>query len=417
MWEWMRGMDEYYIKCLVGVTLISTIILLIRCFFGKKLSKRFVYGMWLAIPLFLLLVPWVRIPMPQLVADLGQETWEKLEGEVYTIVLPKDMQMDEDALAETIQNGETVGSEFVGSAGINSEKDTIEIKNVATILAKAMVALYALIILAILACIVSTNVRFEHNCRHNRFYVGETPKHKLPVYRLEDITSPFLLCATMYVPDGMTEDELRYAMLHEEGHFRHGDFFWVITRYVILAAFFYNPIVWLAFRYSGYDCELACDESVMRRIKATEHRAYGGSLLDVIKKRRGMGQRVLLSTNMKAPKKLIRARRENIVAGRKGSVLIACLASLVVLLVTGCSFMEQKEEGADTLISLESGAEDKASASSKEQGTLQNQQSVAENKIYLDNDVVDYGDTVYFCAELLREDSYIDEYWFDLGRY
>lgn len=404
MWEWMRGMDEYYIKCLVGVTLISTIILLIRCFFAKKLSKRFVYGMWLAIPLFLLLVPWVRIPMPQLVADLGQETWEKLEGEVYTIVLPKDMQMEMDALAEAVQNGYMVGSEFVGSSSINSENDTIETKNVETILAKVMVALYGLIILAILACIVSTNVRFEHNCRHNRFYVGETPKHKLPVYRLEDITSPFLLCATMYVPDGMTEDELRYAMLHEEGHFRHGDFFWVITRYVILAAFFYNPIVWLAFRYSGYDCELACDESVMRRIKATEHRAYGGSLLDVIKKRRGIGQRVLLSTNMKAPKKLIRARIENIVAGRKGSVLVTCLASLVVLLVTGCSFMEQKEDGADTLISLETGAEDKASASSKEQGALQNQQSVPEINKHLDNDVVDYGDTVYFCAELLRED-------------
>jgi small conductance mechanosensitive channel len=28
MWEWMMGMDEYYIKCLVGVTLISVIILL-----------------------------------------------------------------------------------------------------------------------------------------------------------------------------------------------------------------------------------------------------------------------------------------------------------------------------------------------------------------------------------------------------
>ncbi len=414
MWEWMRGMDEYYIKCLVGVTLISTIILLIRTFLGKKLSKRFAYGMWLAIPIFLLLVPWVRIPMPQLVADLGQETWEKLEGEVYTIVLPEDMQMDVDALAEAVQNGETAGGEMMNINAEPSEGGMIETKmpgdDVATIIAKGIVAIYVLIVLVIVAGIVSTNVRFEYRCRHNRVYLGETPRSKLPVYKLENITSPFLLCATMYVPDGMTADELRYAMLHEEGHFKHGDFFWVITRYVLLAVFFYNPIVWLAFKYSGYDCELACDESVMRRIQVAEHKAYGGSLLDVIKKHRGLGQRVLLSTNMKAPKKLIRARIENIVAGRKGSVLVACLATLAVLLVTGCGFMEQRAEVGDVLVSADTESEVQEETLGKHpsdgEGAGEYQESQAEEKDQLSqDDVVDYGDTVYFCAELLRRDS------------
>lgn len=415
MWEWMRGLDEYYIKCLLGVTLISAIILLIRAFLGKKLSKRFSYGMWLAIPVFLLLVPWVRIPMPQLVADIGQETWEKLEGEVYTIILPADAKLEVDTLADALENGESVSGDILNGNDDISQDDRIETKisgdSVATIIAKIIVAVYGLIVLVILAGIVSTNVRFEHNCRHNRAYVGETPKHKLPVYRLENITSPFLLCATMYVPEGMTEDELRYAMLHEEGHFRHGDFFWVFTRYLILAVFFYNPIVWLAFKYSGYDCELACDESVMRRIKVTERKAYGGSLLDVLKKRRGLGQRVLLSTNMKAPKKLIRARIENIVAGRKGSVLVASLAVLAVLLATGCGFMEQKADAGDLLASAgneseDAGEETEGNHFSEEEGagTSQDTQTGVNVELSQDN-VVDYGDTVYFCAELLKKET------------
>ena len=414
MWEWMRGMDEYYIKCLVGVTLISTIILLIRTILGKKLSKRFTYGMWLAIPVFLLLVPWVRIPMPQFVADLGRETYAKLEGEVYTIILPEDAELEVDTLADAVLNGDSVSEDMKDSDSHTSESDIVEAKlpgdNMATIIAKVIVAIYVLIVLAIVAGIISTNVRFEYRCRHNRVYLGETPRSKLPVYRLEGITSPFLLCATMYVPDGMTEDELRYAMLHEEGHFKHGDFFWVITRYVLLAVFFYNPIVWLAFKYSGYDCELACDESVMRRILVSEHKAYGGSLLDVIKKHRGLGQRVLLSTNMKAPKKLIRARIENIVAGRKGSVLVACLATLAVLLATGCGFMEQKAEAGDLLASTDSESEvqeeTQGNFPSHGDGVGESQESQAGvgNSLSQD-DVVDYGDTVYFCAELMRKDS------------
>ncbi len=412
MWEWMRGMDEYYIKCLVGVTLISTIILLIRFLLGKKLSKRFTYGMWIAIPVFLLLVPWVRIPMPQSMVSLSQETWEKLEGEVYTIILPEDAELEEDTLANVLQYDEQAGGDMIGSDTGISGSNMVETKmpgdGVATIIAKVLVVIYGLIVLAIMAGIISTNVRFEHRCRHNRVYQGETPKSKLPVYCLEGITSPFLLCATMYVPAGMTEEELRYAMLHEEGHFKHGDFFWVITRYVVLAVFFYNPIVWLAFKYSGYDCELACDESVMRRIKEAEHKAYGGCLLDVIKKNRGIGQRVLLSTNMKAPKKLIRARIENIVAGRKSSVLIACLSALVVLAVTGCGFMEQKTESRDVLLSEETEHGEEDSTSSVALGESKNEQAGTDRGNSREDDVVDYGDTVYFCAELLMEDPDVE---------
>lgn len=424
MWSWMRGMDGYYVKCLVGVSLISVIILLIRYFLGKKLSKGFSYGLWLAIPVFLLLVPFVKIPLPQEMADFGQETWEKLEGEVYTIVLSEDVVIEKDTLAEAIQNGELI----VGD-GMNQKSELLspvlteqqkKDKNLKMNFGKILAAVYGLIVLGIMAGIISTNVRFEHKCRHNRVYLTETPKSKLPVYCLKDITSPFLLCATMYVPDGMTEDELRYAMLHEEGHFKHGDFFWVITRYLVLAIFFYNPIVWLAFKYSGYDCELACDESVMKRIQKTEHTAYGSCLLDVIKKHRGIGQQVLLSTNMKAPKKLIRARIENIVSGHKNSVLVACLATLLVLAVSGCGFMEQKadmnqSEGtgevniSETDKSSEEIMEDlQESSSSNVEKTENSQDKQSEgegSKLYIRDDVVDYGDTVYFRAELWRKNG------------
>ena len=80
---------------------------------------------------------------------------------------------------------------------------------------------------------------------------------------------------TIYLPSYMVEEEqIRYAILHEESHYLHGDAFWVIVRYIVLAIYFYDPVIWLAFFASGRDCELACDEAVLGKISEEEGSAY-----------------------------------------------------------------------------------------------------------------------------------------------
>ncbi len=423
----MEWWIEYYISCLLGTSLIAVFILGIRFLFSKKMSKRFVYGLWFLIPAVMLLVPVISIPMPRFFQTFQDNTIEQLEGEIRTIVISAEERMQQEKSIKISEhaNGIVVKTDDVSdvvkkeaevfgkTSALTEEKKDREINRLVILL-----VFYIVPVLAFVAGIVSTNIRFEHNCRHNRIYLCETPYSKLPVYRLKNISSPFLLCATVYVPEGMTEEELRYAMLHEEGHFKHGDFIWVIIRYMILAVFFYNPIIWFAFKYSGYDCELACDETVMLKIGIAERKRYGSCLLDVIRKHKKVSERVLLSTNMKSEKKLIRARIENIVSGKKSSILLMIVTACILIMVSGCALMERRlptEKGVDGEF-LEIAIEEQVSEAervnisersdaSEEHTTDSSQKTVAQESPAgaVNDNIVDYGDTVYCCAEVLRK--------------
>ena len=99
---------------------------------------------------------------------------------------------------------------------------------------------------------------------------------------------------TIYLPSYMVEEEqIRYAILHEESHYLHGDAFWVIVRYIVLAIYFYDPVIWLAFFASGRDCELACDEAVLGKISEEEGSAYGACLLKSVEQKLHKNRRML----------------------------------------------------------------------------------------------------------------------------
>jgi len=90
----------------------------------------------------------------------------------------------------------------------------------------------------------------------------------------------------LFVPrrmaEGLAPDELRLVILHELGHWRRRDM--VASRLIrgSLALHWFNPLVWLGARMAQTDCELACDEFVLRRMPADTLPEYGATLLKVL---------------------------------------------------------------------------------------------------------------------------------------
>ncbi len=72
----------------------------------------------------------------------------------------------------------------------------------------------------------------------------------------------------VYVPQSLLdepEESIRAVLIHEFAHIRHGD---LRAGYVALAArtlFFFNPLVWVAYREWCVNREAACDEVVLER--------------------------------------------------------------------------------------------------------------------------------------------------------
>jgi beta-lactamase regulating signal transducer with metallopeptidase domain len=73
--------------------------------------------------------------------------------------------------------------------------------------------------------------------------------------------------------------ERRLAMEHEATHHRRGDIWWNVAAMLLLAANWFNPIAWIAYRAFRTDQELACDAAVAASATAAERCDYARALV------------------------------------------------------------------------------------------------------------------------------------------
>ena len=93
------------------------------------------------------------------------------------------------------------------------------------------------------------------------------------IWRCEAVDSPFILGffrPNIYLPYDMDEGQAQYVIAHEEAHLRRRDHWWKPLGFLLLAVYWFNPLLWVAYILLCRDIELACDE---RRRKPTPRRS------------------------------------------------------------------------------------------------------------------------------------------------
>ena len=96
------------------------------------------------------------------------------------------------------------------------------------------------------------------------------------VYLCDSIKSPFILGMfrpRIYLTSGMDEAARVCVLRHERAHLRRGDHLWKPLGFLLLAVYWYNPLVWATYILFCRDMELACDERVIRDMAAEERAA------------------------------------------------------------------------------------------------------------------------------------------------
>ena len=166
---------------------------------------------------------------------------------------------------------------------------------------------------------------------------------KLPLYWCEDIPSPCLvglfrpaIYITRFSAD--ERDKLKDVVTHELCHCAHGDHFWSLVRCVCVALYWFNPLVWIAAKVSKIDCELACDEAVVRRLGEAHRLDYGKTLVRMIGARSGYSDRGLAATTMTSDKKGVKARIVQIASKPRSSVVCAVILVAALAAVSVCAF-------------------------------------------------------------------------------
>ena len=103
------------------------------------------------------------------------------------------------------------------------------------------------------------------------------------VFRSRKIEVPFVfgfLKPEIYLPWGMDSETSAYVVRHERAHIRRGDHWWKMIGFLILAVYWFHPLLWVSYLLFCRDIELACDEKVIRELPEEQRADYSQALLD-----------------------------------------------------------------------------------------------------------------------------------------
>ena len=102
------------------------------------------------------------------------------------------------------------------------------------------------------------------------------------IYVCDEVPSPFILGIVrprIYLPSGLDEVQQQNVLSHERAHLTRRDHWWKPLGFALLAVYWFNPVLWLAYTLLCRDIELACDERVIRTMDESAVKTYSAVLL------------------------------------------------------------------------------------------------------------------------------------------
>ena len=330
-------------EILLTSSVLILALLILRRAFREKISRRVQYALW-ALVLVRLLTPVSLPPLDISVLTMAEPARETIAARLEAPEVPaagltsSASGGEEPAVSGAKPVESQAGLPAKGTGAASAKEWTLtEILGAVWLAGAAGMALW----------LVWSNLAFAARLRRYRMGM-EVPGCKYPVYMMESrLDSPCLfgiLRPAVYLTPAAirSEESLRHVLAHEETHARHLDPLWSLLRSVCLVVYWFDPLVWIAVSASRTDCELACDESALRRLGEAERIPYGQTLLRLIPLQRSAGHVMLTATTMTSDKKRMKERIMRISENRKMKAAALCAALAVTAAVcavtfTGCS--------------------------------------------------------------------------------
>ena len=371
----------------IAVTFLFLVIVVIRQFCRGRISNIVIYALWLVLAVRLILpgveymgtqvfgMTSMTISSPISIGNAqyalekawNQKIQERVQKESESAREQRQVMADrEQTSRQTVVDTKKQQPDVV----IEHEKLSANVWNVIVQAIFSKRILYGIWLIGFVI-ILGLQIGTEHRMRiflvENRerlVYQGEQ------IYRTKGIATPLLfrskgVTLDIYVPDVLAMQAvkdaqdgkdhknsgkialLEHAVLHEKIHMRHGDIWWGYLRNLLVAVYWFHPIVWLAAILSKRDCEYACDDTVMYRMNETERIAYGNSLLMLVRVD-GKDNIFLTATTMKMKTSEMRMRIEMIKKGIHKRTWLLILVGLVVAASGVAAFTQGMNTNNDT---------------------------------------------------------------------
>lgn len=187
------------------------------------------------------------------------------------------------------------------------------------------------------------------------FLMREAVCQEKNVYLCDRAASPFVMgviCPRIYLPSGMEPEKLPYVTAHERAHLQRKDHWWKPLGYLILVAYWFQPLCWVAYILFCRDIEFACDEKVIRDMTLKEKKEYSRALLSC-----GSRGRMVLVCPLAFGEVGVKERVKSVLHYRKTAVWLLA-AAVVVCVMVGICFLTNPPREYQVRITVAAGAAD-----------------------------------------------------------
>ena len=160
------------------------------------------------------------------------------------------------------------------------------------------------------------------------------------IYVCDEVASPFILGILrprIYLPSALDEAQRGSVLSHERAHLARHDHWWKPLGFALLAVYWFNPLLWLAYTLLCRDIELACDERVLRGMDAGQVKDYSSALLAC-----SVPRRMLAACPLAFGEVGVGARVKNALRYKKPAFWVVA-ASVAVCVVVAVCFLTNPE--------------------------------------------------------------------------
>lgn len=186
---------------------------------------------------------------------------------------------------------------------------------------------------------IAVSLLYQILCwRRVRKRTGQAVLLEENIYECDSIGSPFVMGIRrpkIYIPFRISEEQRGMILLHEQCHIRRKDHLVKLFAVLILAVYWFHPLVWIAFRCMSADMEMSCDEMVLERLGSGGKEDYSRCLLGfAVQKHTAPGILAFGESSVKSRvKNILKFRKRGALFG--AAAVLVCAALAVLLLTNG----------------------------------------------------------------------------------
>ena len=162
------------------------------------------------------------------------------------------------------------------------------------------------------------------------------------IYLCDAISSPFILGFVkphIYLPSDLDEVQRQNVLAHEQAHLARRDHWWKPLGFALLAVYWFNPVLWLAYTLLCRDIELACDERVIRTMDESAVKTYSTVLLAC-----SMPRKAVITCPLAFGEVGVKERVRNALHYKKPAFWVVAASVAVCVVVAVCFLTDPEHE-------------------------------------------------------------------------